>query len=198
MMGDAVASKTELRQSSLARRRSLGQTKLEVLSKAIEDNLFTLREFLEAKTVAAYVAKEDEVQTKSIIERVLAQGKRVLVPTTDRVAHRLVFSELTDYEKELSLGHYGVPEPKPEFVRKSQLEDADVALVPIVVCDDRGYRIGYGGGYFDSALRMLTQRTLTVGLALEAQFIPRVPETHHDVPLRVIVTERRVVRPGGS
>jgi len=63
-----------------------------------------------------------------------------------------------------------------------------------VAWDEKGRRLGYGAGYFDRALAGAS-RTTKVGLALESQRLARIPESKHDVPLDVIVTERRVVRP---
>ena len=66
-------------------------------------------------------------------------------------------------------------------------------IVPLVACDEKGHRLGYGAGYFDRALA--GKGFVKVGLALESQRLAHIPESRHDVPLDVIVTERRVIRP---
>lgn len=163
------------------------------MSKEIQENLLSLEEFQRAKVIASYVSMPDEVQTQAIIRSALREGKRVLVPITQSRNRRLIFSKLLDYDDELTPGHFGILEPKTEFVRPTPLDDAEVVLVPVVAWDDRGFRIGYGKGYYDRALERLP-KALTVGLALEAQRVPKIPEDKYDIPLKKIVTEKRILQ----
>ncbi len=175
--------------------RALSPKELDDLSEQVRRNLSTIEEFNRAKVVACYVAKADEVRTEEILRSAIRKGIKVLVPLTDSGGGRLFFSELRDYDSELAPGTFGVMEPKPEFLRPVPLEGAEVALVPLVAWDERGYRLGHGKGYYDRALVPLT-KTATIGLALEAQRVERIPERPSDVPLQSIVTERRVLRFG--
>ncbi len=189
-----MSSKNELRQRALSVRRSVPPAELSALSRAIKRRLYSLEAYTRAKTIAAYVARPDEVQTFGIIKRALTQGKRVLIPKTDAVDGRLIFSELRDPERELAPGPMGILEPRPEFLRPVDLGDADLILVPIVAWDERGYRLGYGKGYFDRELGALKRRVLTAGLALEVQRVEEIPAERYDVPLEIIITEERVIR----
>lgn len=188
--------KSELRQKALNIRRSIRAIELESLSETIEARLRVLTEYANARTVATYVARPDEVQTASIIRHSLAAGRRILVPKTDQVGMRLIFSELRDFDRELAPGQTGILEPRPEFLRRVDLAEAELVLVPVVGWDERGYRLGYGAGYFDRALAELEHHILTIGLGLEAQRFDELPVESHDVPLEMIVTEERVVRTG--
>ncbi len=188
--------KGELRQKALQIRRSLRADELESLSGAIEARLYALAEYADARTVATYVAKPDEVQTASIIRHSLAAGMRILVPKTDPAGKRLIFSELRDFDRELAPGQMGILEPRPEFMRRVDLADANLVLVPVVAWDERGYRLGYGAGYFDRALGGLGFDVLKIGLGLEAQRFDELPVEIFDVPLEIVITERRVVRTG--
>jgi 5-formyltetrahydrofolate cyclo-ligase len=143
--------------------------------------------------VISYCAKDDEVQTRPIIERALEEGKRVAVIVTDVPSKMLSFSEVASFT-ELAPGQFGILEPKPGRMRPISIGQADVVLVPLVAWDERGHRLGYGAGYFDRALAGAT-RTTKVGLALESQRLAQIPESTHDVPLDIIVTEKRVLRP---
>jgi 5-formyltetrahydrofolate cyclo-ligase len=155
--------------------------------------VLSLKEYKEARLLISYCAKDDEVQTRPIIERALVEGKRVAVIVTDVSSKTLSFSEIKSFEEELAPGAFGILEPKPGHLRPISIAQADVILVPLVAWDEKGHRLGYGAGYFDRALAG-ARRTRKVGLALESQRLPRVPESRHDVPLDVIVTEKRVVR----
>ena len=186
--------KQELRAAALQRRRSIEREELRALSARVEANLVSLKEYKDAGLVVSYCAKDDEVQTRPIIEKALADGKRVAVPVTDVPTKTLSFSEVVSFEDDLAPGAFRILEPKPERIRPVSIAQADVVLVPLVAWDEEGHRLGYGAGYFDRALAGAKNVT-KVGLALESQRLPEIPESRHDVPLDVIVTEKRVVRP---
>jgi 5-formyltetrahydrofolate cyclo-ligase len=186
-------NKDELRQKFLRIRRSLPTIELKLLSGEVAKNLFSMNEFQKANVIGSYVALKDEVQTESIIRSALKMNKRVIVPLTNTVNHTMIFSEIRDYDLELGSGRFGILEPKREYMRQVPLEEADLILAPLIAWDERGYRVGYGKGYFDRALSSLKNDTLTVGLALESQRVPKIPNDSYDVPLDVIVTENRVI-----
>jgi 5-formyltetrahydrofolate cyclo-ligase len=188
-----MSRKEEMRAKALTARKAIPRREVEAASRLVEANLRSLEEYKGARLILSYCAKPDEVQTRSIIESALREGKRVAVPTAEPATRGLAFSEITSME-EVGPGHYGIPEPKPEFLRPVPLREADLALVPLVAWDLRGRRLGHGQGYFDRALA--GQRLTKVGLAFESQRVERVPESRHDVPLDVIVTEKRTVRAG--
>jgi 5-formyltetrahydrofolate cyclo-ligase len=189
----ARAKKQELRVMALRKRRSLDPEELAAQSSLVAANLFTLKEYTGARLIASYCAKADEVQTKAIIEQALNDGKRVAVIVTDVPSKTLHFSEIESYD-DLAPGTFGILEPKQERVRPVSLAGADVVLVPLLAWDEKGQRLGYGAGYFDRALAG-ARRITKVGLGLESQRLPNIPTSRHDVPLDIVVTERRVVRP---
>ena len=193
--GAARAKKKELRAAALQKRRAIGPGELAALSSLVGENVLSLKEYKEARLMISYCAMDDEVQTRPIIERALAEGKRVAVIVTDVSSKTLSFSEMKSFE-ELAPGALGILEPKEGRLRPVSIAQADLILVPLVAWDESGHRLGYGAGYFDRALAWST-RTKKVGLALESQRLPQIPASRYDVPLDIIVTEKRVVRPTG-
>ncbi|MCS4540377.1 MAG: 5-formyltetrahydrofolate cyclo-ligase [Thaumarchaeota archaeon] len=191
-MGGGNAKKV-LREAALRTRRSMDEEEIKLLSGRVQEKLRSLGEFERAKVLASYVSTKDEVQTDEVISTSLRLGKRVLVPIVDQTRTELLFSELRDLS-ELGEGHYGIREPRSEFLRIVPLEEAGLILVPLVAWDLRGFRIGHGKGYFDKALGQLKNDIPTTGLAFEAQRVDRVPNEEFDVPLGTIVTEQRVLR----
>lgn len=185
-------SKVELRKGAREARHALAFQTVLALSEKIERKLESLNEFKQSKVIATYVSMIDEVQTERIIRTALNSHKRVLVPVVDPRNKRLIFSEIYDIS-ELAVGHFDIREPRPEFVRPVDLSEAEVIVVPVVAWDERGFRIGNGGGYFDKALALLKEN-LTVGLAFEAQKVNRVPEENFDIPLKTIITESRILK----
>jgi len=190
------ASKGEMREAALKAREGLSHEELLGLSNAIMKNVISSPEYKNSKVVATYVAKRGEVETEGIIRHSLKLGKRVIVPVTHPESTSLVFSEIRDYKRELAPGRFGVPEPLSQYLRPISLSNADLILVPLIAWDDRGYRLGHGKGYFDRALAGAGVTSVTMGLGLESQHVRRIPEGKHDVPLKALATERRVVRIG--
>ena len=193
MRASRTGSKTELREAAIRYRGELTREKLLELSDRVTKNVMSSKEYRNSKTIATYVAKNDELETSGIIRHSLAMGKRVLVPVTQTRKNDLTFSELRDYESELAPGHFGVLEPKVRYIRPVPLREAELVLVPLVAWDDKGHRLGYGKGYFDSALSTIGFATMTMGLGFESQRIPNIPQETHDVGLRAVATERRIV-----
>jgi 5-formyltetrahydrofolate cyclo-ligase len=168
-------------------------------SSRIQEILFELPEFKEAKAVSFYVTKpgSGEVETEQMIKASIRMGKRVLLPIVEKTAKRLVLSELRDFDAELAPGAFNVPEPKSGYRRPMPARECDLIIVPGVVFDMHGYRLGFGGGYYDRLLREISSPKLGipfVGLAYELQVVDKLPHTRHDVAVHILVTEKRLLR----
>jgi 5-formyltetrahydrofolate cyclo-ligase len=178
----------------LTLRNSMPSSELDFLSSEITARLLKVPAITNARTISTYLHTGSEVRTKEIVNWALANAKRVTVPITDRAHKRLVFSELRDPESELERGNYGIQEAKAEFRRPVPLEEADVVLIPGVAWDRRGYRIGYGAGYYDRSINSLQKHIAKIGLAYEFQIVPSIPTTSYDRRVDAIVTERQIVK----
>ena len=153
----------------------------------IEKRLFSLPEFQSARVIMFFASFRSEVETGPMIRRALYNGKRVILP---KVAGReLALYEIGDFDKDVVPGAWGIPEPRETVPAK--LEDIDLIVVPGAAFDEQGNRLGYGAGFYDKLLQGLDKST--VALAFELQIVPRVPADPHDVPVKKIVTEKRVI-----
>jgi len=157
-------------------------------SEAIRRKLFRLTAFRRAKTVCCYVALPYEVQTWRMIEAMRSNGKRVVVPVTQRRTKRLQLSEVRDPSAELIPGAFGVWEPVPSARRPVRVDDIDLVLVPGLAFDRRGHRLGHGEGYFDRFLSRVPSTTPTIGLAFRFQLLDHLPTTAHDHAVQTILT----------
>ena len=184
-------SKSEARKEALRLRRQLSPREVQALSASVRENLLQLPEYSASRVIACYVAKEHEVQTAGILNAALASGKRIIVPRSDPISVTLTFHEIHGLD-ELRPGHFGVLEPAPDS-KTISLSEADLVLVPVVAWDSRGNRMGYGMGYFDRALKGRGRATCA-GLAFEIQLHDTLPSSSTDIPLDMIITEKRVVR----
>lgn len=177
-----------LRKSIVRRIKEIPGNEKKRLDERIFEKTIVLPEVENARIVATYVSKEREVDTHKLIKYFLENCKEILVPFVK--GKELLFSQIYDFDKDLELGCFGILEPKNK--KPTDVYKADTILVPGIAFDEQGYRIGYGGGYFDKVLKNF--KNAKIGLAYKIQIISEVPREEHDVPVDVIVTEKRVVR----
>lgn len=183
--------KDELRKIVKEKRNRL--QKIDVLTKSsqIKKRVFDLKEFKQAKTVLFYVSYDNEVYTHDMIKESMLMGKQVVVPKSDTNNNTLLLSKLTKWD-DLELGAYTILEPKKQSIKKIDVKSIDLILVPGVVFDIHGNRIGHGKGYYDDLLKG-SSNALNVALAFECQIVDRIPTESHDIPVDKIVTEERVI-----
>jgi 5-formyltetrahydrofolate cyclo-ligase len=195
--GDAERAEQELRQRAKlalrsqmrAVRAALPSAACDTRSQEIAKRVLTLPELAEAKTVLAFASIRNEVRTAAIIQALQRAGKRIALP---RVVEDDLFLHLVEPDTVLVDGAFSVPEP-PKGARRIQPFDVEFALVPALAVDARGYRIGYGGGYYDKMLPAL-RSACACAIVYDFQLIAEVPEEHFDVAVDLIVTDARVIR----
>lgn len=182
-------NKEQIRKKVLETLRQQKQRERENRSLVIKEKLFRSPEFRSAGVVMFYVAKDYEVDTRPMIRHALQLGKRVAVPVTNVREKRLIASEVLDPEKEFSFGPYGIKQPKREFVREIPIRMLDLIVVPGVVFDRKGSRLGHGLGYYDRFLKGAPKTTPLIGLAFRFQVVDDLPAlSSHDVPLTKLIT----------
>ncbi|HHY92642.1 MAG TPA: 5-formyltetrahydrofolate cyclo-ligase [Firmicutes bacterium] len=181
--------KNELRRMMRERRTALPEPERRRFSHLITERLLHWPAFQTAQVVLLYAGVGSEVATDELTRRALAQGKKVLMPRCLPATRELLLVPITAWD-ELEPGFYGLLEPP--LPTKPVPERPDLVVVPGVAFDPAGYRIGYGGGYYDRLLAHLG-RVITVGLAFEVQVLPALPHASHDVPLAFIATEERLI-----
>tara|TARA_Y100000310_G_scaffold345795_1_gene470055 strand:+ start:2411 stop:2956 length:546 start_codon:yes stop_codon:yes gene_type:complete len=173
-------------------RNTLNPAELEEKSTQIQKNLFELPEYTNSKIILFYVSIASEPQTHEMIKQALADGKKVAVPITSFRDKTLCLSEISslgDLEKKET----GLIEPKKEKICNISLEQIDLVIVPGVCFDKEGYRIGYGGGFYDRLLRNAKHETAVVGLCFAQNIEQSIPRQSHDAKMNKIVTEMRVI-----
>jgi 5-formyltetrahydrofolate cyclo-ligase len=178
----------------LEARNSKPTLELDELSSAIVHRLLDLDEMKLAKTICTYLNTGSEVRTHDVLTWAFSSSKRVLVPVVDKAKHRLYFSEVKNPDVELEKGTFGIPEPKVQYRRYFPLEEAEVILVPGLAWDIRGYRIGYGKGFYDRSINALRHYIPKIGLAYEFQIIQKLPISRYDRKVDSIVTEQRTIQ----
>ena len=184
--------KMMMRRELLGKRKALSPDWIAEKSGAACARVLDLPEWKRAKTVMLYAATRSEVQTKELIARALAEGKRVCLPVRSEEQSEMMAFFIGSPE-ELVLGDLGYLEPS-KMSLKAEPHEIELAIVPGIAFDEKGNRLGRGMHYYDGFLRRLRARK--VALAFEMQIVPEVPTEDHDVPVDKIVTEKRVINCG--
>lgn len=152
-----------------------------------------LERFLETRdeaVVACVWPLAGEPDLRPLCDVLYARGRRVVLPETPRKGGPLTFREWRPGCRMVT-GRYGTEHPEEAVCRP------ELILVPMLGFDRRGYRLGYGGGYYDRTLAALPG-VGAVGFAFSCQEVSEVPVGPYDVPLSVIVTERGVIHCGAE
>ena len=186
--------KKALRKEMLNKRSKLSLKEVEEKSETIANRLFNLNQYKEANFIFSFISFKDEVNTHKIIKKSISMGKRIGVPITIPKTRELQVSELMDFDKELALGFYDILTPKDEYIRIVPSKIIDLILVPGVAFDKRGYRVGYGGGYYDRFFANINKNVIKIGLCFEMQIIPEAPTDSYDIPVDFILTEKDLIQ----
>ena len=188
---EEMAEKQEIRKRILKLRNAMTPEEITEKSGLIIRRLTELREFREASTLMVFLSFGSEVLTDDLLRWGWEAGKRMVIPLCRPEDRRLTTCLLCGFA-ELEAGHYGIREPKAEIVRTVPREEIDAVLVPAVAFDRRGYRVGYGGGYYDRFLPEVP-RAARIGVAFSRQIVAEIPADSHDVPADRIVTEEEII-----
>ncbi len=150
------------------------------------------KQYLERDTLLTYVSADVEADTRKIIEKGIADGKRVFVPRCVSGTRLMDFYRINSMD-DLEKGTFGVLEPKPEKCEKSNDFRGVLCIVPGLSFDMNGYRLGYGGGYYD---RFLCSHggMLLMGLCYCVCTTGRLPRGYYDKPVDILVTEKYIKR----
>lgn len=186
--------KALLRAAVLAERDAMPLSLRKEGSRAIVATITALPDFRSAGSVLLTSSFGSEVETGDLIAQTLAAGKMLLLPLVNKEARMLELYTVADPEAQLARGTYGIAEPRKERCRRASHAEVEWVLVPGVVYADDGYRIGYGGGYYDRLLPLLPSAASRVSAAFEFQRRLEVPHGVHDQKIDMVVTECGVYR----
>ena len=157
------------------------------------NRLFEFANFMEAKVVLLYFSRKGEVNSKKIIEKALESGKIVVIPVVNSDKFNIHLMKITDPLKDMIINEDNIPQPDINKCKKVPIKSIDIAVIPGLVFDEKGGRIGVGDGYYDKLIPKLPATTRAVALALEEQILPQVPMDTHDKYVDIIITGKRII-----
>lgn len=190
-MDTAALEKQRLREEHLAAREVLSEQERSVLDNRITQKLLATSEYAEATTVLTYVSGSSEVSTRMFIECALRDGKTVAVPRC-LPGHCLEFVAIASLEQ-LVAAPFNLLEPAKELpaVTEDQKNNS-ICIVPALLVDTKGYRLGYGAGFYDRFLSTYPGKKICLAYQ---QSLSRttLPHTAFDVAVDVVITESEVL-----
>ncbi|WP_324824444.1 5-formyltetrahydrofolate cyclo-ligase [Sinanaerobacter sp. ZZT-01] len=186
------ATKTVLRKQMLQKRRALDK---DFIKKSEESFLEIINHFSfyqDAKTIMFYMDFQNEAPTRALLKNALLKNKNIVLPLTDKnfkiIPYKLGGEEI------LITSALGISEPDPLTCSVADPKEIDVVLIPGVVFDRMGNRIGFGKGCYDAFLPQLRSDALKVGFSYDFQLLKRIPFEPRDIPMDFILTEKRIFK----
>lgn len=181
-------SKNLLRADMLGRRQKLPPEAVRADSARILERLMSEDRIRLARSVMLYMPARNEVDTWPLLEHFWARGSEVLLPRCCDGRRGVMEAFAVSSPAELGPGCFGLVEPLPEAALRVTDPQPEIILVPALAFDRRGYRLGFGGGYYDRFLPALTRRPLLVGPAYAFQLVDTLPTEPWDHPVHLVVT----------
>lgn len=180
------AQRATLRREKIAARMALPAAAHRAASVAIRHHLTAFLLLRQAGTIAFCLPVRAEADCRPVVEHLLAQGWQAAMPVVSMLDAPMEFRVWTP-DAPMTSDPYGIPIPATAVVPPPH-----VLLIPLVAFDVAGYRLGYGGGYFDRTLAAVTPRPLTVGVGFDLGAVADIRPQRHDIPLDLIVTESAI------
>nr|WP_231495807.1 5-formyltetrahydrofolate cyclo-ligase [Paucisalibacillus sp. EB02] len=178
--------KEELRKQTIDMLKKLTPEQKSEINVQLQHQLFQSDLWRQAKTIGVTISRGFEWDTHRIIEVGWEQGKTIAVPKCDPKGKSLEFYQLHSFD-ELETVYYNLLEPKPVEQNRIHKEVMDLIIVPGIVFDQNGYRIGFGGGYYDRFLN--SYEGTTVSLLSKTQLMDITPFESFDIPVKHLLTE---------
>lgn len=183
-----MSIKSELRKSvKLERSRIEGKDNISI---AVANRLLSSKLYKDTSIILCYASLKDEINTDLIIQKALKDNKLVALPYCVDDNGKMEFYIIKSFD-DLKLGSFGVREPDIDKCKKLEYFDNSIILVPALCFDKKGYRLGYGKGYYDRFLE--NYPFISIGLCYNSLVKNEIPIDRYDLPVDFIITEKQVI-----
>jgi 5-formyltetrahydrofolate cyclo-ligase len=191
------SKKRKIRHEFLALRNRMDADSAAVCSAGIFAGIKKLSAYENAKIIMFYLSCGSEVVTDFMINFAFCSGKVVIVPAIKNSGDGKMYAVKISRLEDACLSVYGIRQPEIKSGDIVEKDNIDLVFVPGLAFDIKGYRTGYGKGYYDRWLKGIPFEK-TVGLAYDFQLTNQLPTGGYDLPVGVIVTEKRVIQINGN
>jgi len=173
----------EQREALLKSRVNSGMERRREWNARIESQLRTMLPQLGFKSIGFYWPFKGEFDARPLLGELIASGITAALPVVVEPKAPLEFRRWTP-ESVMEAGVYGILVPQ-----KSDIVMPELLLVPMVGFDTAGYRLGYGGGYYDRTIASITPKPYALGIGYELSRLETIFPQAHDIPMNAVITE---------
>ncbi|WP_242694705.1 5-formyltetrahydrofolate cyclo-ligase [Pseudogracilibacillus auburnensis] len=181
-----MVNKADLREKMITQLKQLDPEVKNAVELRFFAHLISSSLWKNATVIGTTISQKMEWDTKRLIRQAWKEGKTIVIPKCNNKKKLLTFYKITS-EKDLTIGYANIKEPRVDVTEKVDKESIDLLLVPGIVFDAYGFRIGFGGGYYDRFLRTFQQPTIS--LVSKMQLMDQIPTEEYDIPVQFIITE---------
>ncbi len=183
-----IDSKRALRAAMLAKRENLGDVARRAAAASLRELFLLESPFQSPAVVSGFWPIRDEIDIRPLMDALVDKGCRLALPVVQGRGQRLLFRAWRPSEP-LEAGVFGTLQPPAA----SGAIEPDVLIVPLLACDGEGWRLGYGGGFYDRTLADLRRRraVTAIGVGFDLQLVAEVPHGADDQRLDWLLTDRR-------
>ncbi len=187
-MSEVRTIKNEIREKFKAVREEYSDEKRKDYDEKIANRVISSITFRHSKNILLYASKEKEIDTKKIYEKAIEAGKNVYYPKCYEGGIMKFFR--VNSLSELESGEFNILEPKGDSEEYVFSAEPSLCIVPALIFDKDGYRIGYGKGFYDRFLSKF--KGVSIGLAYKELIQEKLPRGHFDRHVDVIVSDKGV------
>ncbi len=189
-MSNISLKKKELRSMQLKKRKQIFIDSNKSFNLELFEKFFRIIKFDKINIISSFVSIKSEILTDKLNEYIISKNKILCLPAIFKKNEHLIFREYQKNEK-LIKGEMNTFEPNLQ----NRIIIPELLFVPCLAFDDQGYRLGYGGGYYDRTFTYLTnnnKKYISVGYAFNEQKVLDVPHDKFDIKLNYVITEKKI------
>ena len=190
MNNNLINKKKEFRKNQILVRRELCLAVTKVFDKYLFEEFFNNIKFDNINVVSSFVSINTEINTNELNNYILKKNKILCLPVIIKKDHHLLFRKFTN-NNDMIEGFMKIKEP----LNTNEILIPDLIFVPCLAFDNFGFRLGYGGGYYDrtfSYLKNNKKKFISVGYAFDGQKVVEVPKDNFDIKLDYVITEKKI------
>lgn len=170
------------------KRKALSSEEIIAHSQNVLSTLMSHPFLQESRTIASYMSFAGEIDTITLNRQLKAQDHNICLPIVNPKLKGIMDFYSYDNEDELVMNSFKILEPVKDEHHYISPQRLDMILVPLVGFNEKGDRLGMGGGFYDRMLKKVSANCLLLGLAYDFQLVPELKGQHWDMPLDEIIT----------
>ncbi len=185
-----VDNKIKLRKKQFILRKNLYSLVKNSFNEKLFINLSKKIKFEKIKFISSFISINSEIDTQRLNNYILKENKILCLPVVSNKDEHLIFRKFTN-NKDMVKGFMNIDEPSS----KNAILTPEVLFVPCLAFDKFGYRLGYGGGYYDRTFTNLKKNKknfISIGYAFDGQKVAEVPRDKFDIKLDYVITEKKI------